>query len=151
MTDIDALEGLALDRAVAEARGVQVGKQCPANPNEDIREIDGWEWECALCGTTGYINRRGFSTDVGHLIPVPEVSDSIAAAWELWQELKADGYDTSVYEEGDGLMSFYVCRDKCEECLRRNEVAICYFHDLDELPTAIARAYLKALKAKASD
>ena len=135
--DIDKLEDRELDVAVAEARGWIKGIRYWTDPSKPD----------ALWGGTGYTTEEWYDYDLPHYRP----SADIAAAWELWKELKADGYDTSVYEEGDGLMSFYVCRDKCEECLRRNEVAICYFHDLDELPTAIARAYLKALKAKASD
>ena len=147
--DIDKLEDRELDVAVAEAKGAIVK---PHIYSGDLVMASGQDmFEASMKHGYWQWNVESQSGKVTFCCPLPKWHSDIAAAWELWQELKADGYDTSVYEEGDGLMSFYVCRDKCEECLRRNEVAICYFHDLDELPTAIARAYLKALKAKASD
>ena len=114
----------------------------------DIDKLKDRELDVAVAEAKGWRVPTDHDCTDPHCDCIDWYHRDIAAAWELWKELKADGYDTSVYEEGDGLMSFYVCRDKCEECLRRNEVAICYFHDLDELPTAICRSYLKA---KASD
>jgi len=126
--DIDTLEGRELDAAVSEARGIHTAiRMHPHWLNEELVEA-------RVVGG-------------GHK-SIPSYYSDIAAAMTLWKELRAGGLETYVYEEGNGLMSFSVRRGTCQECGRHEELSLGYFHELDELPTAISRAYLKAKEAQ---
>lgn len=87
-----------IDALVARELGLELGA-CPCDPEHDIREVDGWWWECVRCGTGGYINRKGFATDIAHVIPCPHYTTSTEAAFEAVDWMREQGWEFWLYWE----------------------------------------------------
>lgn len=135
-----------IDALVAEAMGIEFG-QCPCDPESDIREIDGWQWECEICGTTGYIDRKGFATDISHDTPCQPYSTDVAAAWlvvewlwnqrQIWLSVVRSPYYTNKVKNDCFMIS--------ELGLDEYEWYAQYKVEGVDIPLAICLAFLKAM------
>ena len=81
-----------LDVRAARVMGLAIGTQCPCDPKDDIQDIHGWQWQCENCGTTGYIDRKSFGTDISHNTPILEYSTDWAAAGQVVEWMRERGW-----------------------------------------------------------
>jgi len=105
MTKIEDATNEQLNITVAEkVMELDLGR-CPGSDMTDriadydcaIEEIDACDWRCNICGATGYIGRRSFTTDVSHDRKCPDYSTNIVHAFQVdkpewkWRTTEGDG------------------------------------------------------------
>jgi hypothetical protein len=125
--------------------GHESAPQCPCDPENDIRDIDGWQWECSRCGMTGYINRRGFSTDISHNVPVSPCTIDLASAIDVIEQCREQG----IYIHIDcGSTGYWVASYRDCECGGGLTVVDGWDVAYEDVPLAICRAAYAALNQK---